>query len=57
MSVLIEQICRPGGVPSSDPQFCEQLIFPPPPDFTIQVLAGIQLNHFWDHRNGTVITT
>lgn len=54
ISVTIEQICKPGGVPGGgDPQFCEQLIFPPPSDFIIQVLAGNPTVPFSGSSEGT----
>jgi hypothetical protein len=40
ITVTVEQICRPGGVPSPDPEFCEKLFLPPPSDFMIHVLSG-----------------
>jgi hypothetical protein len=51
--VTIEQICRPGGVPNPDPQFCENLVFPSPSEFTIQVLAGNPSQPFSGSSQGT----
>lgn len=58
VSVIVEQICRPGGVPGGgDPQFCEKLIFPSPSEFTIQVLAGNPTSPFLGSSEGTNIIT
>jgi hypothetical protein len=40
LSVVIEQVCRPDGVPSPNPEFCDELILPPTSDFVIHVLSG-----------------
>lgn len=55
VTVVIELICRPGGVPEPDPQFCEKLILPPPSDFTIQVLAGNPIEPFFGSSEGTEV--
>lgn len=58
ISATIEQICTPGGGPGPpNPQFCEQLVLPPPSDFIIQVLAGNPIEPFLGSSEGTDITT
>jgi hypothetical protein len=58
VSVVVEQICRPGGVPGGgDPQFCERLVFPSPSEFTIQVLAGNPTSPFLGSSEGTDVIT
>lgn len=53
LSVVVEISCSPAG--GAPPGFCEELVLPPPSDFTIQVLAGNPTEPFLGSSEGTEV--